>query len=138
MILKKIEFMKILRFLFFVSLTVLFLSCGDDDDDSKFTPESLKQTQWEGPLVVKNGNAIIRELNVEMLFYSTNDGQYIYREQGKIPFVYDFRYSIDGKIMNIEDGPLGGKLFMTEFSEKKMVLEATGSYKLTLTLNRKY
>ena len=44
----------------------------------------------------------------------------------------------EGKIMNIEDGPLFSKRTMLEFAKDRMVLEALSSYKSTLTLNRRY
>ena len=46
--------------------------------------------------------------------------------------------TIEGKIMNIEDGPLFSKRTMLEFAKDRMVLEALSSYKSTLTLNRRY
>ena len=127
----------------FKTLVILFLaivstSCSNDNDDFRFDSESLKQTTWEGVNLVTDGDKIIRTINVEMQFFDTQNGQYILREDGFGTEVYEFNYSIEGKIMNIEDGPLFSKRTILEFSKDKMVLEALNSYKSTLTLNRRY
>ena len=105
-------------------LAIVSTSCSNDNDDFRFDSESLKQT--------------IRTINVEMQFFDTQNGQYILREDGFGAEVYKFNYSIEGKIMNIEDGPLFSKRTMLEFAKDRMVLEALSSYKSTLTLNRRY
>ena len=98
----------------------------------------MKQTTWEGVNLVTDGDKTIRTINVEMQFFDTQNGQYILREDGFGAEVYKFNYSIEGKIMNIEDGPLFSKRTMLEFAKDRMVLEALSSYKSTLTLNRRY
>ena len=126
----------------FRTFVILFLaiastSCSNNND-FRFDSESLKQTTWEGVNLVTDGDKIIRTINVEMQFFDTQNGQYILREDGFGTEVYEFNYSIEGKIMNIEDGPLFSKRTILEFSKDKMVLEALNSYKSTLTLNRRY
>ena len=124
----------------FRTFVILFLaiastSCSNNND-FRFDSESLKQTTWEGVNLVTDGDKILRTINIEMQFFDTQNGQYILREDGFGTEVYEFNYSIEGKIMNIEDGPLFSKRTILEFSKNKMVLEALNSYKSTLTLNR--
>ena len=126
----------------FRTFVILFLaiastSCSNNND-FRFDSESLKQTTWEGVNLVTDGDKILRTINIEMQFFDTQNGQYILREDGFGTEVYEFNYSIEGKIMNIEDGPLFSKRTIVEFSKAKMVLEALNSYKSTLTLNRRY
>ncbi|GGJ81646.1 hypothetical protein H8788_22060 [Parabacteroides faecis] len=126
----------------FRTFVILFLaiastSCSNNND-FRFDSESLKQTTWEGVNLVTDGDKILRTINIEMQFFDTQNGQYILREDGFGTEVYEFNYSIEGKIMNIEDGPLFSKRTILEFSKDKMVLEALNSYKSTLTLNRRY
>lgn len=126
----------------FRTFVILFLaiastSCSNNND-FRFDSESLKQTTWEGVNLVTDGDKILRTINIEMQFFDTLNGQYILREDGFGTEVYEFNYSIEGKIMNIEDGPLFSKRTILEFSKDKMVLEALNSYKSTLTLNRRY
>lgn len=126
----------------FRTFVILFLaiastSCSNNND-FRFDSESLKQTTWEGVNLVTDGDKILRTINIEMQFFNTQNGQYILREDGFGTEVYEFNYSIEGKIMNIEDGPLFSKRTILEFSKDKMVLEALNSYKSTLTLNRRY
>lgn len=126
----------------FRTFVILFLaiastSCSNNND-FRFDSESLKQTTWEGVNLVTDGDKILRTINIEMQFFDTQNGQYILREDGFGTEVYEFNYSIEGKIMNIEDGPLFSKRTILEFSKDKMVLEALSSYKSTLTLNRRY
>ncbi|WP_370862145.1 hypothetical protein [Parabacteroides faecis] len=126
----------------FRTFVILFLaiastSCSNNND-FRFDSESLKQTTWEGVNLVTDGDKILRTINIEMQFFDTQNGQYILREDGFGTEVYEFNYSIEGKIMNIEDGPLFSKRTILEFSKNKMVLEALNSYKSTLTLNRRY
>lgn len=118
-------------------LTIASTSCSNNND-FRFDSESLKQTTWEGVNLVTDGDKILRTINIEMQFFDTQNGQYILREDGFGTEVYEFNYSIEGKIMNIEDGPLFSKRTILEFSKDKMVLEALSSYKSTLTLNRRY
>ena len=119
-------------------MAIVSTSCSNDNDDFRFDSESLKQTTWEGVNLVTDGDKTIRTINVEMQFFDTQNGQYILREDGFGAEVYKFNYSIEGKIMNIEDGPLFSKRTMLEFAKDRMVLEALSSYKSTLTLNRRY
>ena len=126
----------------FRTFVILFLaiastSCSNNND-FRFDSESLKQTTWEGVNLVTDGDKILRTINIEMQFFDTQNGQYILREDGFGTEVYEFNYSIEGKIKNIEDGPLFSKRTILEFSKDKMVLEALNSYKSTLTLNRRY
>ena len=126
----------------FRTFVILFLaiastSCSNNND-FRFDSESLKQTTWEGVNLVTDGDKILRTINIEMQFFDTQNGQYILREDGFGTEVYEFNYSIEGKIMNIEDGPIFSKRTILEFSKDKMVLEALNSYKSTLTLNRRY
>ena len=118
-------------------LAIASTSCSNNND-FRFDSESLKQTTWEGVNLVTDGDKILRTINIEMQFFDTQNGQYILREDGFGTEVYEFNYSIEGKIMNIEDGPLFSKRTILEFSKDKMVLEALNSYKSTLTLNRRY
>ena len=98
-------------------LAIVSTSCSNDNDDFRFDSESLKQTTWEGVNLVTDGDKTIRTINVEMQFFDTQNGQYILREDGFGAEVYKFNYSIEGKIMNIEDGPLFSKRTMLEFAK---------------------
>lgn len=118
---------------------ISFVSCNkDDNDDFVFSTESLKQTNWEGTEVVIDGDQIIRTIDVTIQFFTADSGQYILKEEGSETEVYNFKYSIEGKIMDIKDGPLYSKRTLLECSKDKMVLEAFSSFKSTLTLNRLY
>lgn len=118
---------------------ISFVSCNKDDkDDFLFSTESLRQTTWEGTEVVIDDGNVIRTIDVTIQFYTTDDGQYILKEEGSQTEVYNFEYSIEGEIMDIKDGPLFSKRTILEASKDKMVLEAFSSFKSTLTLNRLY
>ena len=118
--------------------TIVSTSCSDDNNDFRFDSESLKQTTWSGVELVTDGGKVIRTINVEMQFFTAQHGQYILKEDDTETEVYKFNYSIDGKIMNIEDGPLFSKRTLLQFSNDKIVLEALNSYKSTLSLTRRY
>lgn len=130
--------MKMFKDLFLLMLCLLLVDCNDDEENFRFDGAFLKQSTWEGTSVVTNKGEIIRMSNVEMQFFTETNGQYILKSPGSSTGVYDFKYSIEGKIMNIKDGPLLGMHTLLEMSEDKMVLEELDSYKVTLTLNKKY
>lgn len=73
-----------------------------------------------------------------MQFITSTNGRYVLKEKDSEVEVYDFKYSIEGKIMNIEDGPLLGNRTLIEIGKDKIVLEALSSYRSTLTLVRRY
>ncbi|WP_139822877.1 hypothetical protein [Massilibacteroides vaginae] len=130
--------MTFFKSLFLLSFTAIIFSCSNDDEAFKFNTESLYQTTWEGIELVTDGDEIIRTINVVMQFFTTDSGQYILKEEGYSTGIYEFKYSIEGKIMDIKDGPLFSKRTLLDFSKDRIVLEAIGSYKVTLTLTRKY
>ena len=131
-----------MKFLKLLSLLILsiFLSCCTkaDDNEIEFDAKSLAQTTWEGTNVVTDGDQIVRTINVEMQFITSTNGRYVLKEKDSEVEVYDFKYSIEGKIMNIEDGPLFGNRTLIEIGKDKIVLEALSSYRSTLTLVRMY
>lgn len=131
---------RILTWVIIASIGAISLvSCNKDNkEDFVFSSESLRQTTWEGTEVVIDGGKVIRTIDVTMQFYTTDNGQYILKEEGSETEVYNFKYSIEGKIMDIKDGPLFSKRTILEASKDKLVLEAFSSFKSTLTLNRLY
>ncbi len=128
--------MKTIITLFVFMFSAILSSCSDSDDFN-FTGKSLKQTSWEGTELVTDGNEIIREISVIIRFITDNNGEYILKEDGTSE-VYNFKYSIEGKIMTIEDGPLFSKRTLLEYSKNKIILETESSYTSTLTIYRKY
>lgn len=131
--------MKLLKLLSFLILSIFLTNCTEaDENDVEFNAESLAQTTWKGTEVVTDGDQIVRTMNVEMQFITSTNGRYVLKEKGSEVEVYDFKYSIEGKIMNIEDGPLFSNRTLIEIGKNKMVLVGLGSYKTTLTLVRMY
>lgn len=128
--------------IFFLSL-ILF-SCDKDDKDSfDFSTTTLKQTQWNGTLKETDawgdGEYIA---NIGMFFYSETKGECSVKRGAASPFEYNFDYSIEGKILTINEkkGDLDGHWLVIQFDENKMTLEkgtsGNGAYKGILTLNR--
>jgi hypothetical protein len=131
--------MRTIKLLFFVILSIVLISCSDDDDDFRFNKESLKQTIWEGKFIETNDDEVaIETKNVMFQFYTTEKGQYIINEGGHEAVMWDFNYLIDDKMINIDNGSLLGNYTLLEFSKDKMTLVIPGTHKGTLTLNRKY
>ena len=124
-----------MKTLYLLILGFLFLSCSSDDEVSS---NPLSQTTWKGTETVTDGEIIIRIMDVEMQFFTAKAGQYIIKESGQGPEVYNFNYSITDKIMDIDNGPLSSKRTLLEINEKYMKMEALNSYKSTLVLNREY
>jgi len=116
-------------------LGFLLFSCSSDDEVNS---TSLSQTTWKGTETVTDGEQIIRKMEIEMQFFTAKTGQYIINEIGQEPEVYTFNYSVAGKIMDIDNGPLSSKRTLLEANEKYMKMEALNSYKSTLILNREY
>lgn len=120
-------------------LSIVLTNCTEAlNDEFEFNAKSLVQTTWEGTEVVIDGNQTVREMDVEIQFTTSTSGKYVIKEKGAEIEVYDFMYSIEGKIMNIQDGPLYGNRTLIEIGKDRMVLEGLNSYKATLTLVRKY
>ena len=76
--------------------------------------------------------------SVNIQFLTTTKGKYIVNEDGTEAEVYDFKYSVKGKIMNIENGTLNGNWTLLELDKDKIVLEMLSSYKVALTLSKIY
>lgn len=121
--------------LLIATMFLSFNACGDDNNDFKFDPNSLKQTLWEGTIVVTDNGEIIREMKIDMQFFTVNTGHYTLKEGAQIED-YDFKYTIDGKLMVIDGGVLSSNRILIELNENKMVLQGIGSYKSIITLNR--
>lgn len=127
----------------FLLLFSSFLTCcsNDDTEDFRFDAESLKQTTWEGTKLLTEGDQVISTANVVIQFYTINSGQCIIKqeeEEQQQAEVWDFKYSIEDKLMEIENGALWGTWFLLEMEKDKLVLEKRGSYIVTLTLYKKY
>lgn len=119
-------------------LTITFIACSKDNDDFVFNVKSLEQTTWVGVEVVSDGGQVIRMKSVNIQFLTTTKGQYVINEDGTEAEVYDFKYSVKGKIMNIENGTLTGNWTLLKLDKDNIVLEMFSSYKVTLTLNKRY
>lgn len=132
--------MKTIKLLFFVILSVVLISCSDDDDNHfRFNEESLKQTVWEGTFIETNDDEVaIETKKIVFQFYTTEKGQYIINEEGHETVMWDFNYLIDDKIIKISNGSLLGNYTLLEFSKDKMILVILGTHKGTLSLNKKY
>lgn len=132
--------MKTIKLLFFVILSVVLISCSDDDDNHfRFNEESLKQTVWEGTFIETNDDEVaIETKKIVFQFYTTEKGQYIINEEGHETVMWDFNYLIDDKIIKISNGSLLGNYTLLEFSKDKMTLVILGTHKGTLSLNKKY
>lgn len=132
--------MKTIKLLFFVILSVVLISCSDDDDNHfRFNEESLKQTVWEGTFIETNDDEVaIETKKIVFQFYTTEKGQYIINEEGHETVMWDFNYFIDDKIIKISNGSLLGNYTLLEFSKDKMILVILGTHKGTLSLNKKY
>lgn len=127
--------MKIFRVLFLLVISLFLVNCSDEKDEFRFDAQSLRQTTWEGTNLVTDGNQVVRTIGVIIQFFTIDTGQYVLKEDGSTE-VYNFKYSIDGKIIDIEDGPLWGKRTLIKFNKNTMVLEAFSSYKSTITLSK--
>lgn len=131
--------MKIFNFVFLLLFSSFLTCCSDDEtEDFRFDAESLVQTIWEGTELVTDGDKVISSENIEMRFFTTNSARCFIKEEGKETLVRDFKYSINDKLMKIEDGPLWNTWFIIEAKKDKLVLETMSSYKVTLTLYKKY
>lgn len=131
--------MKTLRILLLMTLTTLFAGCADDDEND-FSAEFLQQTIWEGTYVVTdNENKTISSSDILIQFLTTSDAQYSEKVEGTDYMDTEkFTYSVEGKIMTTKGAPISKELTLIEFSENKMVFVAYASYKVTITLTRKY
>jgi len=129
---------RILSWILIISISVFsFISCDKDDKkDFVFSDSALKQTTWKGTELVTNGDQVIEESSVLIQFFTANKGQYILKEEGYETEVYDFKYVIEGKIMEIDGAVLNGKWTLLDFDKDKMVLESYSSYKVTLNLSK--
>lgn len=119
-------------------LTITSIACGKDNDDFVFNAKSLEQTTWVGTEIISDGGQVIRMKSVNIQFLTTTKGKYIINEDGTEAEVYDFKYSVKGKIMNIENGTLNGNWTLLELDKDKIVLEMLSSYKVALTLSKIY
>lgn len=119
-------------------LTITSIACGKDNDDFVFNTKSLEQTTWAGTEIISDGGQVIRMKGVNIQFLTTTKGKYIINEDGTEAEVYDFKYSVKGKIMNIENGTLNGNWTLLELDKDKIVLEMLSSYKVALTLSKIY
>ncbi|WP_071145530.1 hypothetical protein [Bacteroides ihuae] len=134
--------MKIIQAILIFSLSLILFSCGDDDNID-FNAASLEQTQWSGTLKETDawGNGEYTA-NIGMIFYSEDKGRCSVKRGDDSPFEYDFDYSIDGKILvlNEKKGDLDGYWLLIQSNKDKMVLEkgtgGDGAYKGTLTLKK--
>lgn len=129
---------KILSWVLILSVSIFsFISCDKDEKDNfVFNAESLKQTTWEGTSLVMDEDQVIKETSVLIQFFTGNEGQYVLRKDGYETEVYDFKYVIDEKIMEIDGAVLNGKWTLLNLNKDKMLLEWYSSYKVTLTLDR--
>lgn len=133
--------MKIFNVIFLLIFSFLLISCSEDNnEDFRFDAKSLKQTTWEGTKLITDGDQVIRSEHILMQFFTIDSGQYIVKqEEGAAETqIYDFKYSIEGKIMKITEAPFSTNWTLVKMDKDKLVLEAFGSYKLTLTLYKKY
>lgn len=136
--------MKIIKVLLLVLLSILYISCSDNDDDFQFDSESLRQTSWQGTLSESyNGGETIKKSDVGFIFYTASEGQYDIKYKDADPARTQFSYSIEGKMLLIKPNiELKGYWLLIEKNKDKLVLEQSSggeySYKATLTLNRKH
>lgn len=131
--------MKIFNVVFLLILSSFLTCCSDDDtEEFRFDAGSLVQTIWEGTELVTDGDKVKSSVNIEIRFFTINSARCFIKEEGKETLVRDFKYSINDKLMEIEDGPLWNTWFIIEAKKDKLVLETMSSYKVTLTLYKKY
>ena len=139
--------MKTLKTLLLLSLILLLFNCSDDDNKSNFEidPDSLKQTSWGGTMNVSyyDGGEHTQSANIGIIFYTISDGKYdVKYDSSTEPYIYDFKYSIDEKILNIDGGPLGGNWLLVNVNAKQQTIvfeRSTGgeySEKSVLTLTK--
>ena len=137
--------MKTIKALFFLSLSILLFSCGDDvNEDFNFDAESLKQTSWGGAMVESYiGGKSIRKSEVGIIFYTAETGQYDIKgqEDTYLREITSFEYFVDGKMFFIKgEESLSGYWLLIEKSKNRIVLEQSSggdySYKATLVLTR--
>lgn len=139
--------MKTFKTMLILSLSLILFSCDKDNKNDKeifdFSTTTLKQTQWNGTLKETdgwgNGEYVAY---IGLVFYSETEGRCSIKKDKSLPFEYDFKYSIDGKMVTIDGikGDIDGHWLVTQFSKNKMILEmgtsGNGAYKGTLTLTR--
>lgn len=96
--------MKALRFLFFVSLTVLFLSCRDDDDNSSESdPYKLRLTSWKGMIFEYSEGELQGHGPITLQITTETRGTYEYKFDYQInSLIENFEYKAADKLMQIK------------------------------------
>lgn len=121
--------MKVFKALLFISLSILFFSCGDDDSNNKnqltFSASNLKQTGWEGEILILSNGEVDTHGDISMEFTSESTGVCECKLDYFIdPEIYSFAYEIKDRLIYINNTPpyIGGGWILQKFDNDSLII----------------
>lgn len=112
-----------------LSLSILLFSCGDNETNDKnkltFNASNLKQTGWQGEILLLSNGEVDTHGNISMEFLSENKGVCECKLDYFIdPEIYSFTYEVKDKMIYIKDTPpyIGGGWLLQKFDNDSLII----------------
>lgn len=129
--------MNIVKILFTLVASFLFMGCDKDESNVKLTSDDLYQTIWEGSFVSygsENTPEVTQTFVVE--FISMTEGKCVLQDFHEIQV---FEYTIKDSVVSFKGSyAMQGDWYIVDSSSEQITLQAYLPYKTVLTLKRIY
>ena len=118
-----------------VAMLMILFSCHEVEEQHL----NFNQTIWNATKTWFDDNDRVVGSSTSVLeFLTESKGQEIYQDDNGESHSLDFKYRIDGSIIHLVDGLVGGDWFILEQTDKQLVLQSYKPHRYIMTMVRVY